>query len=203
MPPAFLRSLECNRQELMRPWGVTRPDPEDDEMRSNKKSAKMRSNKKITKSVDPPAKNSRERRKQSNAAASNTTPSRPDPIARAVKKLTTSRIHPQSTAASPDDASKSSKRVQPTKPPKENLYRRVQAESQKIVSETFAKRLSSSSGGLYEEFPTRKPSRKTSFTSEENHRSSLSCSATTIHRDEHGLFREEVDWKNTSVDWGD
>lgn len=50
-------------------------------------------------------------------------------------------------------------------------------------------------------FPHKYPQEK-QVSSEENHHSSLSCSATTIHRDEHRLFREEVDWKNASVDWG-
>lgn len=183
---ASLRSLECNRQELMQPWDVTRPDPEDeDDIRSKKKS---------TKKMDPPARNSHQERRKCGRPATASIPSKPDPIARMTKKMTSSRIHPESTAvAAAGYASRSKAR--------ENLIRRVQAESQKVMDET-TRRLSKSqsSSGLYEEFPTKKPSRKSS---DEHHHSSLSCSISSINRDEHGLFLEEVDWNNTSIDWGD
>jgi hypothetical protein len=46
---------------------------------------------------------------------------------------------------------------------------------------------------LYEEFPKK----RASTIDDLNQRSNV------ISRDEHGLFVEEVDWKNTSIDWGD
>jgi hypothetical protein len=183
-----LRNLECNRKELSQPWAVgRRPDPEDNDDAVKKTTKK-----------DPPSKNDilDERLRRSIKASTPAASPKPDPIARPAKKLTSSRIHPDNIAADSQDVTKSSKRV-----PREskNPFRRVKAESQKIVQET-TKNLSKSCShaGLYEEFPERKPPRTSS---DELNQSILSCSS--ISRDGHGVYTTELNWKNTSVDWGD
>lgn len=181
-----LRNLECNRKELSQPWAVgRRPDPEDNDDAVKKTTKK-----------DPPSKNDilDERLRRSIKASTPAASPKPDPIARSSKKLTSSRIHAEDSQV--EDVTKSSKRV-----PREskNPFRRVKAESQKIVQET-TKNLSKSrsNAGLYEEFPERKPSRTSS---DELHQSTLSCSS--ISRDEHGVYTRDLDWKHSSVDWGD
>lgn len=199
---ASMKNLECNRKELSQPWDVNssrRPDPEDnDSSMVKKKSSKM----------DPPSKNDirderlRRSLKATSTPAAAAAPPKPDPIARTSKKLTSSRIHPDSiTEADIQHVSKSSKRV-PTKTESKNPFRRVKATEsvQKIVQQTTKKLSKSSShAGLYEEFPEKKPTRRS--TSEVLNQSTLSCS--TISRDDRGVFTEEVDWRHTSIDWGD
>lgn len=169
-----LKSLEFNRKELLEPWEVNRPSFDDRRLKT--KNAKL----------DPPAMSDNRRERSMKGAKVQATPSKPDPIAKseATRKLTKSRVHPSIAQVSEDPPPSSSRKSRETN----NLYRRVRAESQKIVKET-SKKLSR---GLYEEFPMiRRPSSK----SDEHNQSSLSCS---VGRDEFGLFVEEVDWKNTS-----
>ena len=178
-----LRSLECNRRELSEPWnaGVSPAEPIEETMN--------------TRELDPPdMKDGSDERSKKELKVNVAYSKRPDPVARTTPvKLTSSRIHP-TTAAAREDTPRSSGQV-PGKPRESNtknlrLYRRVKAESQKIVDRALKKL---SRRGLYEEFPERKPER-----SEELHISSLTCSS--INED--GLFVDDIDWANSSVDWG-
>lgn len=195
---ASLRNLECNRKELSEPWDVNssrRLDPEDIESAMVKEKSPNK--------LDPPSKHDIRdeilRRSLKAASTPFTAPSRPDPIARTSKKSSNSRIHPDGIIAdSQHDVSKSSKRPT-TKKESKNPFRRAKATESAVQKQTTKKLSKSCShAGLYEEFPEKKPTRSTS---EVLHQSTLSCSS--ISRDDHGVFTEEVDWRHTSIDWGD
>lgn len=174
-----LEFLECNRRELSAPWNVG-VEPAEERMNTRK--------------LDPPdvndGSNDRSKKDFKVKVASS---KRPDPVARTTPpKLNSSRIHPTTTAARKDTSKSlteeaSSKTRVNTKHVR--LYSRVKAESRKIVSEA-TKKLSRC--GLYEEFPKRKTVRF-----EELHKSSLTCSM-----NEDSIFVDEMDWANSSVDWG-
>lgn len=176
-----MRSLESNRNELSQPWDMSPHadvSPKDDR-KSSRKNSKS----------DPPAMDCRRKqktKKQGNKINLSKTEGHN-------MTSSTSRGHPSGSAA-----------IQSTKSSRKTREPRF---DQNILNMTKKQEPS----GLYEDFPKRKPSRSRSEilrkcgerVPKDHNRCKLSCSATSLNRDKCGLFVEEVDWKNTSVDWGD
>lgn len=175
-----MRSLESNRNELSQPWDMSPHadvSPKDDR-KSSRKNSKS----------DPPAMDCRRKqktKKQSNKINLSKTEGHN-------MTSSTSRGHPSGSAA-----------IQSTKSSRKTREPRF---DQNILNMTKKQEPS----GLYEDFPKKKPSRSRSEILrncgervKDHNRCKLSCSATSLNRDKCGLFVEEVDWKNTSVDWGD
>eukprot|EP00956_Cyclotella_meneghiniana_P037127 scaffold134799_cov85-Cyclotella_meneghiniana.AAC.2 len=172
-----MRSLECNRNELSQPWDMS-PNADVPTKEGSRKNSKS----------DPPAMDSRRKektRKQGTNINLSKTEGRKE-------SSSTSRVHP---SGSLDAVSKSSRK---TREPRHD---------RKIGNKTSKKQEAS---GLYEDFPKKKPSRSRSEILSKNYgervpkdQYRLSSSTTSLNRDKCGLFVQEVDWKNTSVDWGD
>jgi hypothetical protein len=169
--------MEFNRNELSKPWKV-------DQSECKFKDKKKHSNHKL----DPPGKKSITGDIVKKETTTNvTTPQRdPSPDPRSAKSRS-SWVHLVDVVS--EDIWKSSRRTKTRA--KDSLKVCCHPRKSHNIIEQASKKLTHD--GLYEEFPKKRASIL----------DDLNQSLNVISRDEHGLFVEEVDWKNTSIDWGD
>ncbi|KAL7480738.1 hypothetical protein ACHAW6_006401 [Cyclotella cf. meneghiniana] len=168
--------MEFNRNELSNPWKV-------DQSEGKFKDKQKHKNHKL----DPPGKKSITGDRVKKETMTNTSSHHgPSPKPGSAKSRT-SRVQLVDVVC--EDISTSSRRAK-TKA-KDSLKQRCHTrQSHNIIEEASKNR---THDGLYEEFPKKRASTL----------NELNQSSNVISRDEHGLFVEEVDWKNTSIDWGD
>ncbi|KAL3788304.1 hypothetical protein HJC23_002878 [Cyclotella cryptica] len=175
-------SMEFNRLELSKPWNANRTE---DKLKDKKK----QKNKKLD---HPPGKKSsrsdRVKKEAITKVSSSPLDRSPEPTSAKSRSSCVQPVNVVSGDVVGGDSTKSSRREQTkTKDYKKfccrphQWHRAIGQASKKVTHE-----------GLYEEFPKKRASTLDDL----NH-------PNVISRDKHGLFLEEVDWKSTSIDWGD